>query len=163
MSSKPIHNISFHAICAATESEEKMKKALSIFIFGNEIDIIKTEGHFGNPISILTATIRGNDCSRFIEILKSKLPEHDLQRLKKEIYDRVDDNCVLHIRFDKQAAYCGNAQLATTGDTISTEIKLRTYPARREKAIAVAENIFRTKPLSLADTFTGDTPSLNPV
>lgn len=162
MSSKPIHNIFFRAICAATESEEKVKKALSLFIFGNEIDIIKTEGHFGNPISILTATIRGNDCSRFIEILKSKLPEHDLQRLKKEIYDRVDDNCVLHIRFDKQAVYCGNAQLATTGDTISTEIKLRTYPARREKAIAVAENIFRTKPLSLADTFTGDTPIIKP-
>jgi RNA binding exosome subunit len=63
-------------------------------------------------------------------------------RLKNEIYYRVDDDCVLHIRFDKQAAYCGNAQLATTGDTISTEIKLRAYPARREKAIAVSENIF---------------------
>ena len=142
MSSKSIHNISFRTICAATESEEKVKKALSLFIFENKIDIINTDGHFGNPISILTATIRGNDCSRFIEILRS-LPEQDIKRLKIEIYDRVDDDCVLHIRFDKQAAYDGNAQLATTGDTITTEIKLRTYPARREKAIAVAEEIFR--------------------
>lgn len=142
MSSKPIHNISFRAICAATESEEKVKKALSLFIFENEIDIIKTDGHFGNPISIFTVIIRGNDCSRFIEMLRSKLPEKELQILKNEIYDRVDDDCVLHIRFDKQAAYDGNAQLATSGDTISTEIKLRAYPARREKAIAVAENIF---------------------
>ena len=142
MSSKPIHNISFRAICAATESEEKVKKALSLFIFENEIDIINTDGHFGNPISILTAIIRGNDCIRFIEMLRSKLPEKELQILKNEIYDRVDDDCVLHIRFDKQAAYDGNAQLATSGDTISTEIKLRVYPARREKAIAVAENIF---------------------
>ena len=141
MSSKPIHNISFRAICAATESEEKVKKALSLFIFENKTDIIKTDGHFGNPISIFSATIRGNDCCRFIEILRS-LPEQDIKRLKNEIYDRVDDDCVLHIRFDKQAAYCGNVQLATTGDTISAEIKLRSYPARREKAIAVAENIF---------------------
>ena len=138
MSSKPIHNISFRAICAATESEEKVKKALSLFIFENEIDIINTDGHFGNPISILTATIRGNDCIQFIEILRSKLPEQDLQRLKNEICDRVDDDCVLHIRFDKQAAYGGNVHIATMGDTITVEIKLRSYPARREKAIAVA-------------------------
>jgi len=162
MISKPIHNISFRVICAATESEEKVKKALSLFIFENKIDIINTDGHFGNLISIFSATIRGNDCSRFIEILRSKLPEHDLQNLKNEIYDRVDDDCVLHIRFDKQAAYSGNVQLATNGDTITTEIKLRTYPARREKAVALAENIFRTKPLSLADTFTGDTPIVKP-
>jgi RNA binding exosome subunit len=142
MNLKPIHNISFRAICAATESEEKVKKALSLFIPEKEIDIIKTEGHFGNPISILIATIRGNDCSRFIEILRSKLSEQDLQRLKNEICDRVDDDCVLHIRFDKQAANGGNAQLATKGDTITTEIKLRAYPARREKAIAVAEKCF---------------------
>ena len=162
MSSKTIHNISFRAICAATEGEEKVKKALSLFIFENEINIINTDGHFGNPISILTAIIRGNDCSRFIEILRSKLPEQDIQRLKNEICDRVDDDCVLHIRFDKQTAYDGNVQLATTGDAITTEIKLRTYPARREKAIGLAENIFRTKPLSLADTFTGDTPIVKP-
>ncbi len=162
MSSKPIHNISFRAICAATESEEKVKKALSLFIFENDIDIINTDGHFGNPISIFTAIIRGNDCIRFIEMLRSKLPEQDMQLLKNEISDRMDDDCVLHIRFDKQAAYGGNVHLGATGDSISTGIKLRAYPARREKAIAAAENIFRTKPLSLADTFTGDTPIVNP-
>jgi RNA-binding protein len=162
MSSKPIHNISIRAICSATESEEKVKKALSTFIFENKTDIINTDGHFGNPISILTATIRGIDCNRFIELLISMLPEQDMHKLKDEIYDRVDDDCVLHLRLDKQAAYDGNVQIATTGDTITSEIKLRTYPARREKAITVAENIFRTKPLSLADTFTGATPIVKP-
>jgi len=162
MSSKPIHNISFRANCAATESEEKVKKALSMFIFENEIEIINTDGHFGNPISIFTAIIKGNDCNLFIEMLRSKLPENELQILKHEIYDRVDDDCVLHIRFDKQSAYFGNAHIATTGDTISTEIKLRSYPARREIAIKVAESIFRTKPLCPSDTFTGDTPSIKP-
>jgi RNA binding exosome subunit len=142
MSSRSIHNIIFHVICAATEGEEKVKKALSFFILDNKIDIINTEGHFGNPISILTSTIRGDDCNMFSSILRSKLTEQDMIRLKNEIYDRVDDDCVLHIRFDKQAAYGGNAQIATTGDTISAKIKLRTYPARREKAIAVVENIF---------------------
>ena len=143
MSLRIIHNIIFRTICAATEGEEKVKKALSTFIFENKTDIINTDGHFGNPISIFIATIRSNDCNRFIELLRSKLPEQDLQRLKNEIYDRVDDDCVLHIRFDKQAAYGGSAQLATRGDTISIEIKLRAYPARREKAIAVAENMLK--------------------
>jgi len=143
MSSRTVHNVIFRTICAATEGEEKVKKALSLFIFENDVNIINTDGHFGNPISVLTAIIRGNDCSRFIEILRSKLPEQDLQRLKNEISDRVDDDCVLHIRFDKQAAYGGNAHIATMGDTITAEIKLRSYPARREKAIAVAEQFFQ--------------------
>jgi RNA binding exosome subunit len=143
MSSRAIHNIIFRTICAATEGEDKVKKALSLFILDNKIDTLQTEGHFGNPITILTSKIRGNDCSMFISILRSKLTEHDMIRLRNEIYDRVDDDCVLYIRFDKQAAYCGNTQLAITGDSISTEIKLRTYPARREKAIAVAENLFK--------------------
>ena len=143
MSSRPIHNIIFRTVCAATESQEKVKEALSLFIRENKIDTINTEGHFGNPICILTSKLKGDDCIRFISILRSKLLEQEMTRLIKEIPDRMDDDCVLHIRFDKQAAYGGSAQLATRGDTISIEIKLRAYPARREKAIAVAENMLK--------------------
>ena len=61
--------------------------------------------------------------------------------LKKELDTRIDDDCCLHIRFDKQAAYNGIVQLATTTDTIAAEIKLKAFPARRENAIAAAEEI----------------------
>ncbi len=137
-----IHNISFRAIAAATESEDRVKNALSLFLFDDEIETIRTEGHYGNPITILQAHIKGRNCKRFIELLKSKLSEHDLKRLKSESCGRIDEDCILHIRFDKQAAYKGVVQLATTTDTIAVQIKLKAYPAKREKAIEAAEELF---------------------
>ncbi len=137
-----IHNISLRTIAQATESEDRVRTALSLFLFGDEIETIKTEGHYGNPIIILQAQIKGRKCARFIGLLKSRLAEHDLKRLKNESCERIDEDCVLHIRFDKQAAYKGIMQLATTADTIAAEIKIKAYPARREKAIAVAEVLF---------------------
>ncbi len=142
-----IHNIVLRAIARATESEDRVKTALSLFIFDNEIETIATEGHFGNRITILNARLKGKDCNRFIDIVKSGLSEPDLQRLQSELYDRVDDECVLHIRFDKQTAYGGTVKIASSADSIMAEIKLRAYPARPENAIEIAKNIFRTKPL----------------
>lgn len=137
-----IHNISFRAFVQATESEDRVRNALSLFLFDNATETIKTEGHYGNPISILQARLKGRNCSQFIELLKSKLTEDELERIKTEACNRVDDDCVLHIRFDKQAACRGTVQLATTKDAISAEIKLRAYPARHESAVEVAEKIF---------------------
>ncbi len=138
-----IHNITFRTIAQGTESVDRVKTALSLFLFDNEIEIINTEGHFGNPISILHARVKGRDCGRFIELLKSKLSKNELERLRKEQHRRIDDDCSLHIRFDKQAAYKGTVQLATTADTIAAEIKIKAYPARRENAAAVVEMIFQ--------------------
>ncbi len=137
-----IHNISLRTISAATESEDRVKAALLLFLFDDGIKTIRTEGHYGNPITILQAQIKGRNCARFIGLLKSRLAEHDLKRLKNESCERIDEDCVLHIRFDKQAAYKGIMQLATTADTIAAEIKIKAYPAKREKAIAVAEELF---------------------
>ncbi len=126
----------------ATESEDRVKTALSSYIFDSEIETIATEGHFGNPIIIMHARLKGRDCSRFIELVRSGLVEQELKRIKNEFHDRIDDDCVLHIRFDKQAAYKGQVKLASTADTITAQVKLRAYPARRENAVAVAEKLF---------------------
>lgn len=137
-----IHNITLRSIAQATESEDRVKTALSLFLFDNKIDSVTTEGHFGNPIAILAANIKGKNCDRFIDMLRSRLTGHDLKRLKNELDKRIDDECRLHIRFDKQAAYRGLVQLANTSDTIAAEIKIRAYPATRENAVAAAEEIF---------------------
>ncbi len=137
-----IHHITLRAIAQATEDMDRVKAALSLFIFGEEIEAVTTEGHYGNPITLLQAQIKGKDCDRFIELLKSRLPEAELERLKNELGERIDDECYLHIRFGKQAAYKGMVQLAATADTIAAGIKLKVYPARCEKAIEIAEEIF---------------------
>lgn len=137
-----VHHITIRAIARATESEDRVKTALSLFIPDNEIEIIKSEGHFGNPITIIRSGIKGRKCRKFIDFLKTSLPVKEMELLKTQIHEKVDEQCTLHIRFDKQAAYGGIVHLATTSDTISARIKLKAYPAKREMAIKVAETLF---------------------
>ena len=119
-----------------------MKTALSLFLFDNEIRATQTEGHFGNPIIILEGKDRGKDCARFMELMKSSLCEDELETLKNERCERIDDDCCFHIRFDKQAAFEGKVKIATTSDAIVAKIKLKAFPAKREKAIVAAETLF---------------------
>jgi RNA binding exosome subunit len=137
-----IHYITFRASVHATESDDRVKTALSLFLFDNKINESQTEGHFGNPITLLHGQIKGKDCTRFIDNLKSRLPEFELKKLSNERCERIDDECCLHIRFDKQAAFEGQVRLATTADTITAKIKLRAYPANYEKALVAAEALF---------------------
>jgi len=137
-----IHYITFRASVHATESDDRVKTALSLFLFDNKINESQTEGHFGNPITLLHGQIKGKDCTRFIDNLKSCLPEFELKKLSNERCERIDDECCLHIRFDKQAAFEGQVRLATTADTITAKIKLRAYPANYEKALVAAEALF---------------------
>jgi len=137
-----IHYITFRASVHATESDDRVKTALSLFLFDNKINETQTEGHFGNPITLLQGQIKGKDCTRFIDILKSSLPEYELEKLRNERCERIDDECCFHIRFDKQAAFEGQVRLATTADTITAKIKLKAYPANYEKALVAAEGLF---------------------
>ena len=137
-----IHYITFRASVHATESDDRVKTALSMFLFDNTINETQTEGHFGNPILLLQGQIKGKDCIRFIDILKSGLPEYELEKLRNERCERIDEECCLHIRLDKQAAFEGQVRLATTADTITAKIKLKVYPATYENALAAAETLF---------------------
>jgi len=137
-----VHYITFRASVHATESDDRVKSALSLFLFDNEINETKTEGHFGNPITLLQGQIKGKDCARSIDLIKSSLSEHEIEKLRNEYCERIDDECCLHIRFDKQAAFEGKVRLAKTTDTITAKIKLKAYPASYEKALEAAISLF---------------------
>ncbi len=134
-----IHYITLRANVHATESDERVRTALSLFLFNNEISESTTEGHFGNPITVLQGQIKGKDCRSFIELLKANLTEFERDRIRHELSDRVDDDCCFHLRFDKQAAFSGKVMLAASQDSITARIKLKAYPASRKKAIEAIE------------------------
>lgn len=137
-----VHYITFRASVHATESDDRVKTALSLFLLDNEINETKTEGHFGNPITLLHGQIKGKECIRSIDLIKSGLLEHELERLRNECFERIDDECCLYIRFDKQAAFDGKVRLAKTKDAITAKIKLKAYPAHYEKALEAAISLF---------------------
>ncbi len=136
-----IHRISFRAFVAASEAEERVREALSIFVPLDSITATAVEGHFGNIIKILEATLRRKDSLTFFGILREQLPSEELVKLRREMSLRVDDECHFHLRLDKQAAYKGMVRLTDSKDAIDVTAFIATYPARREEAIRIAGDL----------------------
>jgi len=136
-----IHHITFRAFAAATEDESRVRDALGIFAPLDKITIIDALGHYDNPIKIFEATLKRREGRAFFELLREQLPRDDLLRLRREIEDRVDDNCELHLRLDKQAAYKGKVCLTDSTDAISVSAHMESYPAKREEAVRIAREL----------------------
>ena len=47
----------------------------------------------------------------------------------------MDENCVIHLRLDKQKAYANELVFANSKDIIDINMKAAAYPARREIAL----------------------------
>ena len=133
-----LHRITFRAFVAATEAEERVYKALSIFVPLDSIILTKAIGHFGNDIEILEATLKKKDGLIFFRILREQLPREDLLRLRRELSARVDDACHFHMRLDKQAAYKGLVRLTDSKDALDVTATIATYPANRDEALRIA-------------------------
>jgi len=136
-----IHYITLVAFVHATEDPSRVESALRLFIPEDcKISTSKTKGHFGNPITVFTAKLEKKACKPFVGILKG-LPADELSRLKKELAQRVDDECNFHVRLDKQLAYNGIVRLAQTEDAIDIKMKVKTYPSKRDSAIKIMEGL----------------------
>lgn len=136
-----IHRVTFRAFVASTEEDEKVREALSLFVPPESIAETHAVGHHGNEILIFSSALKKKDGIQFFSRLKETLPEREMNRLRRETDLRVDDECHLHFRLDKQAAYGGEVHLSDSGDAISVSAHLESYPARREKAVKVAGDL----------------------
>ena len=132
-----IDKISFRAFVAATEDEVRVREALAVFVPLDRITKITAVGHFGNEIIILEAVLRKKEAASFFEILREQLPAEDLQKLRREIPDRLEGESHFHIRLDKQAAYKGMLRLTDSRDALDTTALIKTFPARREAALKI--------------------------
>lgn len=139
-----IVSISLRGIVHATEDIGKVKKAIQN-LASSELNIKETrmEGHFGNPIVVLHSNIEGRKaCENFFKNLKARLTTHDYQRLKKELPQRIDNDCYLYLRFDKQALFENQIELASSEDAVALKAKIKAYPAKYESALEVVRGIF---------------------
>lgn len=132
-----IDRVSFRAFVAATEDEGRVREALAVFVPLDRITAVAAKGHFGNEIKILQAELRRREAAAFFAILREQLPAEELQRLRREIPDRLEGESHFHLRLDKQAAYKGLLRLTDSKDALDTTILVKTYPARREAALKI--------------------------
>ncbi len=136
-----IDKVSFRAFVAATEDVDRVREALSIFVPLDRISSSTAEGHFGNEIKILEASLRKKEGQAFFQILKEHLSHEDQLRLRREIPERLEGDSHFHLRLDKQAAYRGLLRLTDSRDALDVCALIKTYPARRESALKVLSEL----------------------
>jgi RNA binding exosome subunit len=136
-----IDKVSFRAFVAATEDEGRVREALAVFVPLDRITGVTVEGHYGNEIKILEAAVRKKEAAAFFQILREQLAAEDLQRLRREIPDRLEGEGHFHLRLDKQAAYKGLLRLTDSKDALDITILIKTYPARRESALKIISEL----------------------
>jgi hypothetical protein len=136
-----IDKVSFRAFVAATEDEGRVREALGIFVPLDRISSSTAEGHFGNEIKILEASLRKKEGQAFFQILREQLSTDDQLRLRREIPERLEGDSHFHLRLGKQAAYKGLLRLTDSRDALDVCALIKTYPARRESALKILSEL----------------------
>ncbi|RAW46180.1 hypothetical protein DQW50_05240 [Halorubrum sp. 48-1-W] len=131
MPAVPFHYVDLRAFSYATEDEKRVEQALrSLLPDDAELDRVENVGHHGDRIVVLSARIERADGMRHVLDRIAELAE--LDRVLAELDQRVDDNCALFMRLDKQAAFRGEVRL---GPGITVRAKVEAYPAKKETAV----------------------------
>jgi RNA binding exosome subunit len=138
MASVPFHYVDVRAFCYATEDERRVETALRTLLpEDTEIDRTESEGHHGDRIVVRSARVENADGIRHVLSRLASAPEFG--RILDELDDRVDENCSLFVRLDKQAAFRGEVRL---GPGITLRAKVEAYPAEQETAVENAREAF---------------------
>ena len=128
------HWIRVKAICYATEDEDLICDVVSGMTGAEELDIDISEGLHNNPLTVIDANLTKN---KEYATLFNSLGKDIANQILEGLEDRIDDDCVFYVRFDKQKAVCGEYEIAHGGDVISLTAKIMSHPARKEVAVKV--------------------------
>ena len=82
------------------------------------------------------------ECLGFARFVRENLSVADVEQLREEMPERLDESQLFHLRFDKQAAYLRQVRLTDSSDAVTAKVKIATYPKNREKAGAIVEELF---------------------
>jgi hypothetical protein len=131
MASVPFHYVDLRTFCYETEGEKRVEQALRTFLPEDfEIERAESTGYHGDRIVVLSARLENADDVRHVLAKLNELPEIDA--VVAELDERVDDNCALFLRLDKQAAFSGEVRL---GEGITLRAKVEAYPAKKPAAV----------------------------
>jgi len=143
MAAVPLHYVDLRTFCYATEDDRRVEAALRTLLPEDaEIERMESTGHHGDRILVLSARVERADEMRHVLDRLTELD--DLDGVVDELDERVDENCAFYLTLDKQAAYRGEVR---RGDGITFRSKVEAYPAKKEKAVSNARDLFE----SLAD------------
>jgi RNA binding exosome subunit len=126
----PIQSIEVSYIVHATEDPQTLAKAVSTLL---SVDAApeeeRMEGHFGNAITRVRYHLTGEDAAAALGCIAAHLPAVTKDRLKRGIWELVDEHSALYLRFDKQRLVLGTLEEGT-GDPVRVRVKPRVFLLR---------------------------------
>ena len=131
-----IISINFRAFVHATEDEEKVLTAMRFASGLDEFERNVVAGHHGNKIIVLDGMLKDK---KAVKAFFRSLSKEDVRDLFDTLDSRLDDDCFLFARLDKQEAYLGKLVLTKDDDAIALRSKVQSYPKKRELAFIVAQ------------------------
>ena len=136
------HHVRLTTFIQATEDEDKVLDAIATFIpeeIGEDdvlFDIDETRGFFGNPIKVINVEIKRSRAVRqFLEHFKELLSEKDRRYLLENLDEKTDEEGTFYVRFNKQKAYLGEAEIDEGADVVQVRIKVKEFPMRKEAVV----------------------------
>ncbi|MDF1537568.1 MAG: RNA-binding domain-containing protein [Candidatus Thorarchaeota archaeon] len=129
-----IDRLEVRAYSRATEVPERVTAAiLNIFpeTVRDKVAIskAKTDGHLGIPIMIHVGILDDHKLTSFaIQEIFSNFAANELQSILNTLELRIDEECTLFLRIDKQTAYLEDIELAIGSDVISLQVHIMKWP-----------------------------------
>jgi len=144
------HHVRLTAFVQATESEERVLEAMSALIPGDIpeedvlLDVEEVRGFFGNPIKVINVEIKRSRAVRaFLRHFRELLSEGDREYLLEHLDEKVDEEGTFYVRFNKQRAYLGEAEVDEGPDVVQVRVKVKAFPLRREAVVKAIEEWLR--------------------
>lgn len=140
------HWLRLRAVAHPTEDPAKVQAALRFAAGLDEAGLaaaLRTtpmETHHGLPLVVYEVVLDRSRQLREVLARIFALPGA-LDRLRSTIDARVDDDGILYLRVEKQAAFGGELRLAEGEDAIQLRLKVEAYPAGREASVAALQRV----------------------
>jgi RNA-binding protein len=139
MARAALHRATARVLCQATEVPDKVREALAVVMGPVAPSSTTLEGQWGQPILALEAELSGAMAAARVKHFLADAAVGE--RLRKELPRRLDDECVLHIRFDKQRAAEGALALGQGDDSILFRAKVAAYPSKHAVGLQVLRDL----------------------
>jgi RNA-binding protein len=132
----------------ATESEDKILRSINevLSVPPDRFTIECFEGHWGNKLCLMTATLSSPEANTLAIKVVSLLTVIDISELANSFSKYMDEKGSLYIRLDKQRICRGKLSLSA-----SDSIRIRFKPVRRYKPVDSIIQIYKRRLLSLKE------------
>jgi len=131
------HELQLEAFVQATEDPQKVRVSLSNLLgedLPEEFEEARNEGVHGNLITVIRIVYRRE--RDIVRIVGRWWEMGFWSEALEQVEERMDDGMVYHLRVDKEKAFLGDLALWNGGPSIDIALKVASYPASREAALA---------------------------